>query len=127
MATAIPGAGYLPIHAFHTHPFTSTMHDHKGQTASTFNAWIVIATALIFFCVLTLYNVVTVAYNAAIGTPPTNGQSWQHQLASIIGLFLLWIVIVLIFYIIASKRGYLSGDVGAEFHDLSRVMARDMV
>lgn len=114
--------GYTPLHPFGGHAFTSTLYDKKTNQGSSLNYWIIIMTGTIFFITLSWYNVFFALYNYYIlGILPTNGETPQQQIQSVVGYAIIWTIFVIILYLILSRKGVLGGNPAAEFHDSSNL------
>lgn len=114
-------ATYAPVHPFNGHTFTSTIYD---KPKNKFNYWIIIMTGTIFFVTLSWYNVFLVLYNYVLGIKPTNGETPNQQLTSVVGYAVIWTVLVIILYYIMIRNDLIQDNIQADFHDSSKIMSR---
>jgi len=105
---------HLPVHTF-----TSTMTDHKGQIPS-FNYYIIIITAIIFFNVLAWFNFVLAFYGTIISTDPDH----KDETLTTLGFAILWTIIAIAIYYAMNCYGVL-GSNGDSEHPLLRGEGRD--
>ena len=105
---------HLPVHTF-----TSTMTDHKGQIPS-FNYYIIILTAILFFTVLAWFNFVLAFYGTIISTDPDH----KDETLTTLGFAVLWTIIAIAIYYTMNWYGVL-GSNGDNEHPLLRGEGRD--
>lgn len=105
---------HLPVHTF-----TSTMTDHKGQIPS-FNYYIIILTAILFFTVLAWFNFVLAFYGTIISTDSDH----KDETLTTLGFAVLWTIIAVAIYYTMNCHGVL-GSNGDDEHPLLRGEGRD--
>lgn len=52
---------------------------------------------------------------------PTNGETSQQQIQSVVGYALIWTIFTIFLYLVLSKNNLLGGNPSAEFHGSSRI------
>jgi uncharacterized BrkB/YihY/UPF0761 family membrane protein len=111
---------------FNGHAVTSTIYDkpsrHSHQTK--FNYWIIIMTGTIFFITLSWYNVFLVLYNYCLGIPPSNGETPNQQLLSVIGYAVIWTLLVIALYFVLKNKDLLTENINFNPHDATKIMSR---
>lgn len=113
-----------PTHLFGGHAFTSTIYDKPQKKQSSFNYWIIIMTGTIFFITLSWYNVFLVVYNYCLGIQPSNGETPNQQLLSVLGYAVIWTVLVIILYLIMDRNNLLGENIEFNPHDSTKIMSR---
>ena len=88
-----------PIHS-PTQIFTSTMTDHH---ISSFNVWIILLTAILFFTVLAWFNFVLAFYGTLVSSTRTkrntnNQPTHTDETLSTLGFAIVWTVVAIVMY-----------------------------
>jgi hypothetical protein len=89
--------------AFGNRPFTSTMNSQ-----SSFNLWIVIITAVIFYAVLSWYNFISTAYNYVIDFEENLIEITKDQVIANFGFAIFWSFIAFLLYKYFNSSGLLT-------------------
>ena len=95
-----------PLHT----PFSSTLHNHEKAKPHLFNFWLVVFTAIIFFLVLSWYNVLSLFFSYFGKHSEKRKEEIRNETLTALGFALVWTLITLFTYIIMDENGLLEGD-----------------
>lgn len=102
--------GTFAVHTpFHT-PFTSTLHNHEKAKPHLFNFWLVIFTAIIFFFVLSWYNVLSLFFSYFGNHSEKRERDIRDETLTALGFALVWTLITTLGYVLLDEFGLLNGD-----------------
>lgn len=102
-----------PVHLQHN-TFTSTLShtNHMGP----FNFWLVLTTALIFFAILSIYNLALSIYNYFVKIKPKRMSNEKEILANL-GFFIAWTLFVILLYFLVLRDHLMDVSEEETFND----------
>lgn len=95
-----------PLHT----PFTSTLHNHEKAKPHLFNFWLVVFTAIIFFLVLSWYNVLSLFFSYFGNHSDKKKKEIRDETLTALGFALVWTLITVLGYVILDENDLLNGD-----------------
>lgn len=98
------------VQAFGHTPFTSTLHNHTKAQPHIFNFWLVVFTAIIFFLVLSWYNVLSLLFSYFGSQTEERKEEIRNERLVTIGFALVWTLITIFSYILLDEHELLNSS-----------------